>query len=196
MIYGRYYITYVFRMANVNGDSLLVSSSIAYVVNMLMTIPALIWIDRVGRRPALLGGSILMAAWLFAISATLAVHGRDPGPNGVDGIREASILVTGGAAKAVIACSILFVASFSPTWGPVSWIYPPELYPTHLRAKAVALTTSANWLFNFALALFVVSIPKNHGKTGEFSLTQSCSPSPSCTSNGRHISFLRPSAWS
>jgi MFS family permease len=39
--------------------------------------------------------------------------------------------------------------------GPVSWIYPPELYPLRVRGKAVALTTSANWIFNFALSYFV-----------------------------------------
>jgi MFS family permease len=63
--------------------------------------------------------------------------------------------VSGAASKAIIACSFLFVASYAPTWGPVSWIYPPELYPNQLRGKAVALATSANWAFNFALGYFV-----------------------------------------
>lgn len=34
-------------------------------------------------------------------------------------------------------------------------VYPPELYPLRVRGKAVALSTSANWIFNFALAYFV-----------------------------------------
>lgn len=55
----------------------------------------------------------------------------------------------------MIACTYLFVASYAPTWGPVSWIYPPELYPLRLRGKAVALSTSSNWIFNFALSYFV-----------------------------------------
>lgn len=38
---------------------------------------------------------------------------------------------------------------------PVSWIYPPELFPTRVRGKAVALCTAANWVFNFALSYFV-----------------------------------------
>ncbi len=37
----------------------------------------------------------------------------------------------------------------------MSWTYPPELFPLRLRGKAVALCTSANWAFNFALAYFV-----------------------------------------
>lgn len=119
-----------------------------------MTVPALIWIDRIGRRPTLMVGSTLMAIWLFANAGLLATYGVYQ-PNGVGGIKEASMLVSGPASKAVIACSYLFVASYAPTWGPVSWIYPPELYPNHLRGKAVALATSGNWIFNFALGYFV-----------------------------------------
>lgn len=58
------------------------------------------------------------------------------------------MLLSGAAAKGLIACTYLFVASYAPTWGPVSWVYPPELYPLRLRGKAVALATSANWAFN------------------------------------------------
>jgi hypothetical protein len=63
--------------------------------------------------------------------------------------------LSGSAATGVIACTYLFVASFAPSWGPVSWVYPPELYPLRVRGKAVALSTSANWAFNTALGAFV-----------------------------------------
>jgi len=95
-----------------------------------------------------------MATWLFANAGILAQYGT-PRPNGIGNTREATTEVTGAASKAVIACSYLFVASFAPTWGPVSWIYPPELYPLRVRGKAVSLATSANWAFNFALGWFV-----------------------------------------
>lgn len=145
-----YYITYVFAMAGLTGNTLLgelhqsflflssdisffpsahaddyewfflhtfkVSSSIQYVINVVMTIPGLIWIDRVGRRPILLLGSTLMATWLFANAGILAVYGTDPGPNGVGGIKEASVQVSGAASKAVIACSYLVSSSFLPTY--------------------------------------------------------------------------------
>jgi len=150
-----YYITYVFAMAGLTGNTLLVSSSIQYVINVVMTVPGLLLVDRVGRRPTLLVGSTLMAIWLYANAGILAMHGTDPGPGGVNGQPEASVQVSGAASKAIIACSYLFVASYAPTWGPVSWIYPPELYPNHLRGKAVALATSANWAFNTALGVFV-----------------------------------------
>ena len=46
-------------------------------------------------------------------------------------------------------------ASFAVTWGPASWTYPPELFPLRVRGKALALATSSNWIFNFALGYFV-----------------------------------------
>ncbi|KAG9237730.1 putative high-affinity glucose transporter [Amylocarpus encephaloides] len=148
-----YYITYIFTMAGL-GDSVLLPSSIQYIINVIMTIPALLFIDRWGRRPTLLVGAALMMTWLFANAGLLAVYSRKPRPGEFSSDAE-SMSITGPPAKAVIACTYLFVASYAPTWGPVSWIYPPELYPLRVRGKAVALATSSNWAFNFALAYFV-----------------------------------------
>ncbi|KAF7503485.1 hypothetical protein GJ744_003714 [Endocarpon pusillum] len=151
-----YYITYVFTMTGAGSTAaLLLSSSIQYVINVVMTIPALLFVDRWGRRPTLLVGATFMAIWMFANAGLLASYGEYAGPEGVNNTPEASIRISGPPAKAVIACTYLFVASFAPTWGPVSWIYPPEIYPLRVRGKAVALSTSANWAMNFALAYFV-----------------------------------------
>ncbi|KNG82728.1 sugar transporter [Aspergillus nomiae NRRL 13137] len=148
-----YYITYVFSMAGYSGDSNLLASSIQYIINVLMTLPALIWLDRWGRRPTLLVGAVLMATFMYANGAIMAVHGEVV-PGGIDGVAQQSMRLHGSAAKGLIACTYLFVASYAPTWGPVSWTYPPELYPMRLRGKGVALSTSGNWAFNTALGLF------------------------------------------
>ena len=152
------------------GDSVLLPSSIQYIINVLMTVPALLFVDRWGRRPTLLVGAALMMIFLFTNAGLLATYGTTPAP-GEFAIAAESIKITGAPSKAVIACTYLFVASYAPTWGPVSWIYPPELYPLRVRGKAVALATSSNWgesypfpipfftnivlAFNFALAYFV-----------------------------------------
>lgn len=120
-----------------------------------MTVPALIWMDRFGRRPVLLIGSTLMMTWLFANGGLLASYGHPAPPGGIGGVKAASWEVGGHASKGVIACSYLFVASYACTWGPVSWAYPPELFPLRVRGRAVALCTAANWIFNFALGYFV-----------------------------------------
>ncbi|KAK7422577.1 high affinity glucose transporter [Neonectria punicea] len=148
-----YYITYIFSMAGYKGNANLLASSIQYIINVVMTVPALIWMDKWGRRPTLLIGATLMGTFMFANAGILAVHGTVV-PGGIDGVAEASMSVSGSAAKGLIACTYLFVASYAPTWGPVSWTYPPELFPLRLRGKGVALATSANWAFNTALGLF------------------------------------------
>lgn len=166
-----YYIVYVFGMAGLTGQANLVASSISYVINVFMTIFALIFIDRWGRRKPLLVGAALMCTWMFGNAGLMASYGRPAPEGGVGGIQEQSWQIEGAPARAVIAFTYLFVASFAPTWGPVSnglslhhtmlnieqvsWIYPPELFPLRVRGKAVALTTSSNWMFNFALSYFV-----------------------------------------
>ena len=150
-----YYIMYVFAMAGLQGNNLLVSSSIQYVINVFCTIPALLWVDRWGRRPTLLLGALGMLTWLFANGGLMASYGRAAPPGGLDGIEAESWQISGAPSKAVIACTYLFVATFAVSWGPVSWVYPPELFPLRVRGKAIALTTSANWAFNFALGYFV-----------------------------------------
>jgi sugar porter (SP) family MFS transporter len=149
-----YYISYVFLMAGLRDNTLLVSSSIQYVINVAMTVPALIWVDKWGRRPTLLFGALAMMTWLFANGGIMATHGHYV-PGGIQNTAAASWKVVGTSSKAIIACSYLFVASYAISWGPVSWIYPPELFPLRVRGKAVALATSANWAFNFALGYFV-----------------------------------------
>ncbi|KAJ4214641.1 high affinity glucose transporter [Fusarium solani] len=148
-----YYISYVFSMAGYSGNANLLASSIQYIINVLMTVPALIWMDHWGRRPTLLAGSALMGVWMFANAGILGGNGV-VWPGGKDGVPEVSMTVSGSAAKGLIACTYLFVASYAPTWGPASWTYPPELFPLRLRGKGVALATSANWAFNTALGLF------------------------------------------
>ena len=142
--------------AAVDGTSnaVLLPSGIQFVINVVMTVPALIWMDAWGRRPTLLVGAFFMCLWLSINAGLFATYATTPAPNEFPSAAE-SMKITGTPAKVVIASTYLFVASFAPTWGPVSWTYPPELFPLRTRGKAVALCTSANWAFNFALAYFV-----------------------------------------
>lgn len=148
-----YYIVYIFQMAGI-GSATLLSSGINYIINVTMTIPALIWLDNWGRRPTLLIGALFMCLWMSVNAGLFAVYSVPAKPGQFSSDAE-SMSISGAPAKAVIASTYLFVASYAPTWGPVSWTYPPELYPLRVRGKAVAFSTSGNWAFNFALAYFV-----------------------------------------
>jgi hypothetical protein len=51
--------------------------------------------------------------------------------------------------NAVVACVIIYNAAFGFSWGPIPWLYPPEIMPLWFRAKGVSLSTATNWAFNF-----------------------------------------------
>lgn len=158
-----YYIVYIFTMAGFQGGAVLVSGSIQYVLNVVMTIPALFLMDKCGRRPVLLVGGLFMLAWLFAVGGLLATY-SDPYPDGFEGDKTVRIAIPKSnkpAANGVIACSYLFVCSYAPTWGVCIWIYCAEIFNNTERAKGSGLCTAVNWIFNFALALFVPSAFKN-----------------------------------
>ncbi|CAN6655857.1 galactose transporter [Trichomonascus vanleenenianus] len=153
-----YYVVYIFMMAGFEGNTNLIPSAIQYVINVIMTIPALLWIDRWGRRKLLLLGAALMMIFQFAVAGILAVYSVPV--DSVAGNSNITILIPDSnksASKAIIALSYLFVASFAPTWGPGIWIYCSEIFPLKQRAIANGLCGSANWIFNFALAMFVPS---------------------------------------
>lgn len=158
-----YYIVYIFNMAGYSGNSNLVASSIQYVLNVIMTIPALFLIDKAGRRPVLIIGGILMFTWLFSVAGILATYSVSV-PGGVNGDDTVTIRIPDShksAAKGVIASSYLFVCSFAPTWGIGIWIYCSEIFNNMERAKGSAVSAATNWAFNFALAMFVPSAFKN-----------------------------------
>lgn len=153
-----YYIVYIFDMAGYQGNANLVASSIQYVINVVMTIPYLLWVDKWGRRPMFIVGSILMMIWQFALAGTLATYSV-PVTN-FQGNYNIKITIppqNKAASKAVIAFCYLFVASFAPTWGPGMWTYISEIFPMRQRAVANGVCTAADWIFNFAIGMFTPS---------------------------------------
>ena len=138
------------------GDPL-TEASIQYILNVALTLPAIIYLDKWGRRPSLLIGSIGMMSLLLIVGALEAVYG-EPNPNPTGQLAALSWILKPeytNVSRAIVALSYLFVCTFSVTWGPTSWTYPSEIFPTQVRAKAVSLATASNWAWNCALAFAV-----------------------------------------
>ncbi|ESK88739.1 mfs glucose [Moniliophthora roreri MCA 2997] len=145
-----YYITYVFRgIGLVSRRAGLIAASVQYVLNVVMTIPAILYIDKWGRRPMLIAGLTLMGFFLFLVGG---LQGRLGDWGEVDNERVWVIQGHDAATRGIIVLSYFFVCGFAVTMGPVSWTYPAEIYSLKVRAKAVSLATATNWTFNFALA--------------------------------------------
>lgn len=121
----------------------LLTSSIQYIINVAMTLPAILYLDRFGRRPTLLIGSFLMALWLFISGALQATYGtRNSAPNAkADNLSWIIPREHKAVSKSIVACSYLFVATFATTWGPTSWTYPAEVSKaeSNLNVKLVLI---------------------------------------------------------
>ncbi|KAI1750315.1 general substrate transporter [Xylaria castorea] len=147
-----YYIVYIMEGAQIASP--LTTAAIQYVINVVLTLPAILYLDKFGRRPALIIGSFLMMVFLFTSGGLQAAYGQ---PNDGAGSDDVTWIVKDmpSVSKGIVAASYLFVATFATTWGPTSWTYPAEIFPSKVRAKAVSLSTAANWFWNMILAFAV-----------------------------------------
>ncbi|RSL41838.1 hypothetical protein CEP53_012518 [Fusarium sp. AF-6] len=155
-----YYMTYVFQMANLEGNINLIASGIQYALFILFTSIMFPFIDKTGRRTLLVWGSIGMAVCHFIVAAMLGAYSV-PVPGGVGGNANVVMRVTGSPAYTVIAFSYLLIIVYALTLAPVAWIYAAEVWSTGTRATGMAMAAEANWLFNFPLGMFTPSGFKN-----------------------------------
>ncbi|MBM9467425.1 sugar porter family MFS transporter [Nakamurella leprariae] len=145
-------------------------SVIGSVTNVLVTVVAILLVDRVGRRPLLLVGSIGM----FLSLATMALaFSQAVITTGADG-KEVVSLPGAWAGIALVAAN-LFIVFFGGSWGPVMWVLLGEMFPNRIRAKAMAIATASNWIFNFIVTetfqpLADVSLTVAYGLYAAFAL--------------------------
>ena len=120
----------------------LLTASIQYILNVALTLPAILYLDKFGRRPALIVGSFFMMTWLFISGALQQYYGQPNDPNSGQS-KDITWVVENNrpVSSAIVACSYLFVCTFACSWGPTSWTYPAEIFPSKIRAKAVSLAT-------------------------------------------------------
>ncbi|KAJ1900497.1 hypothetical protein LPJ66_001429 [Kickxella alabastrina] len=145
-----YYATSIFKQSGLTGDNAsLIAQGVNGVVNMLATVPAILWIDRWGRRKTLIFGSLGCGLTYFIKAvATGATQHKTYDEDG-----SLNLNLPKGASYLAIVMMYLFVVSFAMSWGPIGWIYPSEIFPMHMRSKANSITTASNWLFNFVIGL-------------------------------------------
>jgi SP family sugar:H+ symporter-like MFS transporter len=131
------------------------------VINILATIPAIMLIDRVGRKPLLLFGSIGMALALGVVAIVFATAGV--GPDGKP------LLVRESAITGLVAAN-LFIVAFAVSWGPVMWVLLGEMFPNRLRAAGLAVSGATNWIANFAVTVTFLPLMKHVGLSWTYGL--------------------------
>ncbi|KAL4890510.1 sugar transporter [Aspergillus ambiguus] len=148
-----YYVVYIFQMANLRGNILLISSGIQYALFIVFTSVIFFYIDKTSRRGLLMYGAIGMGICHFVVGGVLS--SGTIVPEGVDGNLNVQVLVTGPKAHTVIAFSYLLIIVYALTLAPVAWVYAAEVWSLETRASGMSIAAVGNWLFNFALGLFV-----------------------------------------
>lgn len=101
--------------------------------------PAVFLVERVGRRKLMLFGAAGQAATMAILAGVNSEFERD------DTNKTAGI--TG------IVFLFVFNTFFAVGWLGMTWLYPAEIVPLRIRAPANALSTSANWIFNFMVVM-------------------------------------------
>jgi MFS family permease len=127
-------------------------------VNVVATFVAVAWVDRFGRRPLLLIGSVGMGVSLIVVGAMFEVLGTSTSSGG-------SGSVTG---TVTLIALVTFIASFAFSLGPVVWTLINEIYPSHIRGRAVAVATAANWFAAWVVAQFFLSLVNLITEAGTF----------------------------
>ncbi|HEV2318795.1 MAG TPA: MFS transporter, partial [Verrucomicrobiae bacterium] len=128
-----YYAPSIFESAGFGKDSALLQTAIMGMVNLTFAIISMFFVDKMGRKPLMLIGSVGMS-----IAMTLL----------------AAIFITRHAkGYFVLICIMGYLAAFGFSLGPVVWVLIAEIFPNRLRSVAVAIATITLWAADFVVSL-------------------------------------------
>ncbi len=116
------------------------------VINILFTLVAIFTVEKWGRKPLLIYGSLGMAIGAFGVALTF-------GHEGLEMVTAVSIMV--------------YSASFMFSWGPICWVLISEIFPNTIRGAAVAIAVAFQWISNFIVSSTFVPMFNMHLSEGD-----------------------------
>jgi sugar porter (SP) family MFS transporter len=150
-----YYAPTLLSSAGLGNSAALLANVVNGAVNVVMTIVAIRLLDRVGRRPLLIGGTTGMAVGMIVVALTFAIGGSQ---------------LHGNTAYIAIFGLLLYTGSFAIGLGPVFWLLISEIYPVKIRGQAMSVATMGNWIANFVVAISFLTLLSAIGNAGTFFL--------------------------
>jgi len=137
-----YYSNVLWEAVGFGESQAFVITVITSITNIVTTLIAIALIDKIGRKPLLLIGSTGMAITLGTMAVIFGTAAQ------VDG---KPVLGDVAGTIALIAAN-LFVVAFGMSWGPVVWVLLGEMFNNRIRAAALGLAASAQWISNFIVS--------------------------------------------
>ena len=139
-----YYGAELWQAAGFDESQSLFINVLAGTTNIVSTFIAIALIDKIGRKPLLLVGSVGMFVSLGVLTLIF-------GTAGFDAAGKLALTETMGTVALVTAN--LFVVFFGLSWGPVVWVLLGEIFNNRIRGAALAVAASAQWIANFAISM-------------------------------------------
>lgn len=118
----------------------LLATGVTGILQVLFTFPAVLYLDKFGRKTFLMAGALGMMACHVVVAAVEGSF-EDDWPSHRAGGWVAIVFIW------------LFAVNFAYSWGPVSWVLAQEIFPNSLRSRGVSIVASTNWMFNFVIGL-------------------------------------------
>jgi sugar porter (SP) family MFS transporter len=138
-----YYSSSLWQSVGIDPSSSFLYSFTTSIINIIGTVIAMVFVDRIGRKPLALIGSVGMAvslglaAWAFSYKSDIA--------------GELSMPETQGTIALLAAHA--FVLFFALSWGVVVWVLLGEMFPNRIRAAALGVAAAAQWVANWVITV-------------------------------------------
>ncbi len=142
-----YYAPIIFGRVSHSGNTSLWQTVLLGAVNVLFTIIAMAFVDHAGRKPLLLTGSLGMMVCLVSMGWAI--------------MHESS-------SAWLLLFVLVYIACFAFSVGPVTWIVLSEIFPSRIRATAMAISTAVLWIANFAVSQTFPMLDENHTLIAHF----------------------------
>lgn len=156
-----YYGAELWQAAGFGESQSLLINVIAGIVNIASTVVAITLIDKIGRKPLLLIGSIGM---FISLGALGAIFGS------ADLNELGKLVLSENMGTFALVMANLFVIFFGLSWGPVVWVLLGEMFNNKIRGTALAIAASAQWVANFAITMTFPILLGSIGLAGAYGL--------------------------
>jgi len=156
-----YYGETLWRLAGVSEAVALERNIISGAVSIAAVLAALAVIDKIGRKPLLLIGSVGMAVTLGAMTWAFSGATADAAGN---------LALSPAAGLTALVAANLYVIFFNFSWGPVMWVMLGEMFPNQMRGSALAICGLAQWGANYLVVQSFPGMAESIGLVGTYAL--------------------------